>query len=72
MDEQEAIRQWVKTWQAAGPELEAIRRREIRDSDNLVTLALLEPAFNHAVRSRPPRQSSGILEMQRWFAKLRK
>ena len=54
------------------PELEAIRRREIREADNLKILALLESAFNHAVKSQPPRPSSGLIEMQQWFAKLRK
>jgi hypothetical protein len=32
MDEREKMRLWVKTWEQAGPELEAIRRREIREA----------------------------------------
>lgn len=71
MDEREAIRQWVETWKRAAPELEAIRHREIRDADNLKVLESLESAFNHAVHSLPPRESSGMVEMQRLFAKLR-
>ena len=39
--------------------------------DRMQVLALLEPAFNHAVRTMP-RPSSGMVEMQEWFAKLRK
>ncbi|MGO4884530.1 MAG: hypothetical protein ACLP59_27480 [Bryobacteraceae bacterium] len=70
MDEREALRRWVETWKQAGPELEAIRRREIHDADNLKTLALLEDAFNHALRTAPLRPSSGLVEMQEWFAKL--
>jgi hypothetical protein len=66
------IRRWVKHWQEAGPLLEEIRRQEIREADNLQVLALLEPAFNHAVRSLPPRESSGMVEMQALFAKLRR
>jgi hypothetical protein len=66
------IRRWVKHWQDAGPLLEEIRRQEIREADNLQVLALLEPAFNHAVRSLPPRESSGMVEMQVLFAKLRR
>ena len=72
MDNHDAMRRWVRTWKAVGPELEAIRRREIREADNLKVLASLEGAFNHAVRSMPPRSSSGLVEMQRWFAKLRR
>ena len=64
------MRRWVETWKAAGPELELIRRREIRERDNPRILALLEPAFNHAVRSQPPRHSSGMVEMQAYFAEL--
>jgi hypothetical protein len=70
MDEREAIRRWVRTWEEAGPELEAIRRREVRQADNLKVLASLEGAFEHAIRSLPPRPSSGLVEMQQWLAKL--
>jgi hypothetical protein len=70
MEEREAIRHWVETWKEAGPKLEAIRHREIREADNLKTLALLESAFNHALRTSPLRPSSGLVEMQEWFAKL--
>jgi hypothetical protein len=72
MEEREMMRRWVQTWKEAGPELEAIRRREVREADNLQVLALLERAFNHAVRTMPPRPSSGMVEMQKWFAKLRR
>ncbi|SPF55359.1 hypothetical protein SBA4_710006 [Candidatus Sulfopaludibacter sp. SbA4] len=70
MDERETIRRWVETWKEAAPELEAIRRREIQEADNLKVLAMLEGAFNHAVRTMPPRPSSGLVEMQEWLAKL--
>ena len=66
------VRRWVQGWKDAGPELEEIRRREIREADNLQVLALLESAFNHAVRSMPPRATSGMVEMQAVFAKLRR
>jgi hypothetical protein len=72
MDEREAMRRWVRTWKEAGPELDAIRRREIRDADNHKVLAVLEGAFNHATRTMPLRPSSGMIEMQEWFAKLRR
>jgi hypothetical protein len=66
------LRQWVARWQDAGPELEAMRRKEIRDADNLEILEILAPAFNHAVRTLPPRPSSGMVEMQAVFARLRR
>ena len=70
MTDLEKMRKWVQTWKEAGPELEAVRQQEVREADNRLSLALLEPAFNHAVESRPVRESSGLLEMQDWFAKL--
>jgi hypothetical protein len=70
MDERETLRRWVQIWKEAGPQLEAIRRREIREADNLKVLAALESAFNHALRTLPPRPSSGLVEMQQWVAKL--
>jgi hypothetical protein len=72
MTEQEMIQRWVDTWKEAGPELELIRLREVREQDNLLSLRLLARAFNHATSSQPPRESSGLIEMQRYFAKLRR
>jgi len=70
MDERETIRRWVEAWKEAGPELERIRSREVQEADNLKVLAALEGAFNHALRTMPPRPSSGLVEMQEWLAKL--
>ena len=61
----------AQTWKQAGPELEKIRLREVRDEDNLLSLQLLAPAFNHATRTSVPDLSPGMVEMQRHFAKLR-
>lgn len=66
------VRLWAQTWKKAGPELEKIRLREVRDEDNLLSLQLLARAFNHATSTQPPDQSSGLVEMQRHFAKLRR
>lgn len=72
MTNEEMIRRYVETWREAAPLLDAIRHKEIREADNLKVLAILEGAFNHALRTLPPRPSSGIVEMQKWFAKLRR
>jgi len=72
MDDRKAMRRWVETWKRAGPELEAIRRKEIEKINTLESLAALEGAFNYATRTLPPRDSSGLVEMQKWFAKLRR
>src|SRR5258708_20512539 len=70
MEDREAMRLWVETWKRAGPELEAIRRREIRELDTLETIACLEGAFNYAVRNVPPRTSSGLVDLHEWLAQV--
>jgi hypothetical protein len=72
MTEKEMIRRWVQTWKEFGPELEKLRLREVREEDNLLSLQLLAPAFEHAVRTQPPDEESGLVEMQRHLAKLRR
>jgi hypothetical protein len=66
------LRKWVETWTRAGPELDAIRRRELEaltDDDirqivqNLMSVPL-PPDL-------PMRLDSGLVEQQRWFARLR-
>jgi len=71
MDQRELIERWVATWEEVGPELDALRRQEIQQTDRLKALAILEQPFNQALRSLPPRRSSGLVEMQEYFAKLR-
>ncbi len=66
------VRRWAQTWKQFGPELEVIRLREVHNADNLLSLKLLARAFNQATSEQPARQSSGLVEMQRQFAKLRR
>jgi len=35
MGQDDVVRRWVRTWQEAGPKLDAIRRRELKEADNL-------------------------------------
>lgn len=51
---------------------EAIQRKEIESLDTLEELAALEGAFNYATRNVPPDPTSGLVEMQKWFSKLRR
>ena len=66
------MRRWVEAWKVAGPELEAIRRREVREADNVQVMEALEDFFNHGLDTFPARPTSGMVEMQQWFAKLRR
>ena len=69
-DSHEELRQWVARWKRVGPELEAIREREIREAD---TVKAVRDLFGDEELTclPPPRLSSGLVEQQAWFAKLR-
>jgi hypothetical protein len=68
--EQVAIAQrWVETWKLAGPELERIRRKEIRELDTRRTIALLCDAADYTRSPRAPKPFSGLVEQQRLFMK---
>jgi AcrR family transcriptional regulator len=70
-DETERLRRVVALWRKAGPELERIRLRELRrltpEAQKRAANDLLELGY----RLRRPRVSSGLVEQQALFGKLR-
>ncbi len=62
-------RRWVQAWQTAGPELERVRREELRRLDGLGAIALLCGPADYRAPPRLPRPTSGLVEQQRWFKK---
>jgi hypothetical protein len=72
--EPEHLRQWVDTWRRAGVKLEEIRRHEIQA---LITLADTQAAIRQlfgtgkSIDNLPQRTTSGLVEQQAWFARLR-
>jgi hypothetical protein len=64
-------RRWVKTWQDAGPRLEQIRRDELRQLDAFSAIALLCGSADYRQPPRAPKPTSGLIEQQRLFRKLR-
>ena len=71
IQDRELMRRWVETWQRAGPELEEIRRREIEVMDTRNAIRQLFDSTT-LLRDLPPRTTSGLVEQQAWFAKLRR
>ena len=69
-EEVAAGRRWVETWRRAGPELERIRREELRALDTHRTIALLCGPADYTVPPRAPKPTSGLVEQQRWFQKM--
>jgi hypothetical protein len=69
MDEREATRPGDCLEEQTDSELEA-RRKKLQNLHVQEALAALEDEFNAALKLGP-KESSGLVEMQKWFAKLR-
>ncbi len=68
----ETAQRWMAAWRSAGPELERIRREEIRHADTPAAIESLQGAFLMAVRDCGLRPGSGLVEQQRWFRRMRR
>jgi len=64
-----AARRWVQAWSEAGPELERLRREELRRLDPQRAIALLCGPADYRVPPRDARPTSGLVEQQKWFMK---
>ncbi|MEW6321218.1 MAG: hypothetical protein AB1635_09020 [Acidobacteriota bacterium] len=64
-------RRWVRTWQQAGPALERIRRDELRRLDAYQAIARLCGPADYRQPPRAPKPTSGLVDQQRYFRKLR-
>jgi hypothetical protein len=62
-------RRWVQAWREAGPRLEDIRRRELRETDAYEAIAKLCGPGDYRVAPRAPRRTSGLVEQQRIFSR---
>ncbi len=70
--EKERVRQWVRNWEAVAPVLEGLRAEAIRHSDTAAAIEQLSDAFESARLHYRPAITSGLVEQQRWFARLRR
>lgn len=65
------LRRWVQTWREAGKALARVKRDELERIDTVTAVSQLADAFNAAMRSTPGRTTSGLVEQQRLFGRLR-
>jgi hypothetical protein len=70
--EKERVRQWIRNWEAAAPVLEELRAEQIRNSDTATAIEQLSDAFESARLHWTPPVTSGLVEQQRLFARLRR
>ncbi len=64
------LRDWVRNWQVLGPEMDRMRREDIRRANTQKSIMLFDLAFKAALRNTPPRTTSGLVEYQRLLRKL--
>ena len=70
--DQENARRWMQAWRTAGPLLEQVRAEEIRATDTVKAMEMLDELFTHAALSQPVRESSGLIEQQAIFSRARR
>jgi hypothetical protein len=73
MDKRRTTKQWVEHWDRIGPILEKVRHDELRALTDEDTARACETLFEFAVSSPSyqVRTTSGFVEQQRLFQKLR-
>lgn len=69
--EKERLRRWVQTWQQAGEALQEVKRQELRNFDYAKHRALIDEMLQWAYEHRTTRLTSGLVEQQYWFMKMR-
>ena len=62
---------WVDTWVRSGPKLEAIRCHELRTFDYEKHFEAVDALLQIGCRFAQPRLTSGLVEQQRLFQKVR-
>lgn len=68
--DRETMRKVVRIWNEAGPELEAIKRRELEAmTDEQAREAALDMLTFPLPADLPARLDSGLVEQQYWFSK---
>lgn len=71
-EEKEQLRAWANTWKKTGKILENIKREEMREVSLPETILALTDACQSALRLNPPQPTSGLIEMQKVFRRLKK
>ena len=66
------MRIWVNNWKETGEVLKKLRREEIRNLNIAEEILSLSDASEAALKMYPPKPTSGLIEMQKLFMKLKK
>lgn len=63
---------WLKNWERLGPQLEHLRRTELKKISTPQALHNLADAFESCRLHFRPKPTSGLVAQQAWFKKLHK
>lgn len=70
--ERELIRRRIQQWADAAPVMQALRDEEVWRTNTTEANLQLNDAFQSALLHYKPRETSGLVEQQAWFAKMRR
>jgi len=71
-EEREKLRDFVNRWKETGEFLEKLRREEAQNINISEEILSLSDASEAALQMYPPKPTSGLIEMQRLFMKLKR
>lgn len=71
-DEIKLTKKWIANWKRAGKQLAKMRHNKIQKADTSFCIQALEDSFLSAIKNRKSKTSSGLIEQQKLFSKLRK
>jgi hypothetical protein len=66
------LKRFVANWKAVGPQLEAMRDRELIETPLPLAMAQLDEMIDSAIFLKPLEPTSGLVEMQHILARLRR
>ncbi len=68
---QENAQRWIESWKRATVALKAVKRHELRTYDYAKNQAIVDGMLQWAFEHREVRLSSGLVEQQRLFMKIK-
>ena len=72
MIEKQKIIKWINSWQSAGEALDKVKSAELKNYDYKNNEYMIDQMLQWACEYITPRLSSGLIEQQQLFKKLRK
>ncbi len=71
MDEREQVHEYIQRWKKLGPLLEEIKWRELREFDYDANWQIIDDLLEAGLQHAQERTTSGLLEQQRRFMRIR-